>query len=97
MLKLNKYKKLPEGYNYYSDVMEKTKKIAKDIFREDYNEILEQKLYNLIISLCNQVIYDYSYTFTKDDLFLLADYDINIHKVLKKFEDDIMKMRLSLK
>ena len=89
--------KLPEGYNYYKVVQEKTNKISKEIFKDKNSPILEQKLYNLILNICNQVIYDYTYVFTKEDLFLIADFDINIYNVLEDFKDDIVKMRLSLK
>ena len=88
---------LPEGYNYYKVVQEKTNKISKEIFKDKNSPILEQKLYNLILNICNQVIYDYTYVFTKEDLFLIADFDINIYNVLEDFKDDIVKMRLSLK
>ena len=88
---------LPEGYNYYKIVQEKTNKISKEIFKDKNSPILEQKLYNLILNICNQVIYDYTYVFTKEDLFLIADFDINIYNVLEDFKDDIVKMRLSLK
>ena len=97
MLKINKKKRLPEGYDYYKEVYNKVKKISIEIFGKDYNEILVQKLYNLVINICNQVIYEYNYVFTKEDLYFIADYNINIHLVLENFKEDIMKMRLSLK
>ena len=97
MLKLKKRNEIPEGYDYYKEVQKKVKKISKEIFKNNNNEILEQKLYNLVINLCNQVIYDYKYVFTKDDLFFIVDYNINIHFVLEYFKEDIIKMRLSLK
>ncbi len=97
MLNFKKNKKLPEGYNYYNEVMKKTKVISKQIFKEKNNEILEQRLYNLIINLCNQTLYDCKYTFTSEDLFFIADYNINIYAVLKQFEEDIIKLKLSPK
>lgn len=97
MLRVNKNKRLLEGYDYYKEVYKKVNKISKEIFGKNNNEILTQKLYNLIINLCNQVIYDYNYVFTKDDLYFIADYNINIHLILEDFKEDIIKMRLSLK
>ena len=97
MLKINKKKRLPEGYDYYKEVYNKVEKISIEIFGKNNNEILVQKLYNLVINVCNQVIYEYNYVFTKEDLYFIADYNINIHLVLENFKEDIMKMRLSLK
>lgn len=97
MLKVNKKNRLPEGYDYYREVQKKVNKISKEIFGEKNNDILVQKLYNLVINVCNQVIYEYNYVFTKDDLYFIADYNINIHIVLENFKEDIIKMRLSLK
>ncbi len=91
MWKKNK-KLLDENYDYYRSIKDKTEKIAK----EEYNitdEILISKLYNLVLNLCNQMVYDYVYVFTKDDLYFVAEYNINIHKLLNNFIIDIKKMQ----
>ena len=91
MWKKNK-KLLDENYDYYRLIKDKTEKIAK----EEYNitdEILISKLYNLVLNLCNQMVYDYVYVFTKDDLYFVAEYNINIHKLLNNFIIDIKKMQ----
>lgn len=85
-------KLLDENYDYYRSIKDKTEKIAK----EEYNitdEILISKLYNLVLNLCNQMVYDYVYVFTKDDLYFVAEYNINIHKLLNNFIIDIKKMQ----
>ena len=82
-------KLLDENYDYYRSIKDKTEKIAK----EEYNitdEILISKLYNLVLNLCNQMVYDYVYVFTKDDLYFVAEYNINIHKLLNNFIIDIL-------
>lgn len=91
MWKKNK-KLLDENYDYYRSIKDKTEKIAK----EEYNitdEILISKLYNLVLNLCNQMVYDYVYVFTNDDLYFVAEYNINIHKLLNNFIIDIKKMQ----
>ena len=87
MWKKNK-KLLDENYDYYRSIKDKTEKIAK----EEYNitdEILISKLYNLVLNLCNQMVYDYVYVFTKDDLYFVAEYNINIHKLLNNFINEL--------
>lgn len=88
----NNVKMLDENYDYYKAVKEKTDKLSIKIFKED-NEILKSKLYNLVLNLCNQVIYDFTYILTKDDLFFIADYNINVHKLLNNFVEDIAKIK----
>lgn len=88
----NNVKMLDENYDYYKSVKEKTDKLSLKIFKED-NEILKAKLYNLVLNLCNQVIYDFTYVLTKDDLFFIADYDINVHELLNNFVVDIVKIK----
>lgn len=85
-------KLLDENYDYYKSVKEKSDKIALEIFGKN-DEILKAKLYNLVLNLCNQVIYDFTYVLTKDDLFFLADYNINVYKLLNNFVVDICKLK----
>ena len=63
-----------EKYDYYKSVKEKSDKLALTIFKQN-DEILKAKLYNLVLNLCNQVIYDFTYVLTKEDLFFIADYN----------------------
>lgn len=82
-------KGLPDSYNYYKEV-----KIKSDMLALEYNiedEFDKSKFYNLILNLCNQIIYNYTYVFTDADLFFIADYNINLTKVLAVFNDDILK------
>lgn len=95
-MRRDKFKQLPESYNYYMEVSKKIKRISKEIFKEENNQILEQKLYNLVINICNQVIYNCKYSFTKDDLYFIVDYDIDIHLVVEEFKEDIIKCKESM-
>ena len=83
---------LSQKYDYYSVIKEKTDKIAEKIYNS-YDEIFKAKLYNLVLNMCNQFVYDYTYIFSKQDLYFIADYNINIHKLLDDFRLDILKMR----
>lgn len=96
MLKNKNRLMLEEGYDFYKSVHEKTKKLSSKVFKESNSSILEQWLYNLVINLCNQVIYNYKYIFSKQDLFIIADYNINIARILDNFKIDIIKMKKSL-
>ena len=91
MLKKKVRKKLPSSYNYYEKVKIKSDKIALEYNITD--EFNKSRLYNLILNLCNQIVYNYTYVLTKADLFFIADYNINILVVLDNFRDDIIKQK----
>ncbi len=97
MFRKNKMKGLPQKYDYYKEVKDKTDKLSDKIFGKDNNEILKFRLYNLVINLCNQVIYNYNYVISKDELYLIADYNINIDDLLKDFKEDIIIMKYKIK
>lgn len=89
MLKKKSRKRLPDSYNYYKEVKVKSDKLALEYNITD--EFNKSRFYNLILNLCNQIIYNYTYVFTEGDLFFIADYNINLIQVLDKFNDDILK------
>ncbi len=95
--KNKKIKELPSEYNYYESVKIKTEKLYYKYFCKNlgkYNDyVIIEKLYNLVLNICNQEIYDCIYTFTKDDLYFIADYNINICSLIKIFIEDINKMK----
>lgn len=89
MLKKKSRKRLPDSYSYYEEV-----KVKSDSLALEYNitdEFNKSRFYNLILNLCNQIIYNYTYVFTESDLFFIADYNINLIQVLDKFNDDILR------
>lgn len=92
MLKKSR-KRLPSSFNYYSQVKIKSDKIA-----EQYNlidEFSKSRFYNLVLNLCNQIIYNYTYVFTESDLYFIADNNINILSVLDKFNEEIITVLAS--
>lgn len=90
MFKKNR-KKLPSYYDYYKEVKIKSDKIAMSYNITD--EFNKSRLYNLVLNLCNQIIFNYTYIFTKSDLFFIAEYNINVMNLLDKFMDDILKQK----
>lgn len=91
-MKKNKLKLLKENYDYYRSIKDKSDHISENIFEKN-NEFLKAKLYNLVLNLCNQMVYDYIYVFTKDDLYFIADHNINIQDILDYFIIDIKKIK----
>ena len=89
MLKKKVRKKLPSSYNYYKEVKIKSDQIALDYNITD--EFNKSRFYNLILNLCNQIVYNYTYVLTTSDLYFIADYNINLIVVLDNFRDDIIK------
>jgi len=89
---LGKIKLLGIRYDYYSVIKEKTDKIAVKIYKIN-DEIFKSRLYNLVLNMCNQFIFDYTYVFTTRDLYFIADYNINVNSILEEFKEDIVKMR----
>lgn len=83
---------LIKNYDYYSIVKKKSDKIAEKVYHK-HDEIFKARLYNLILNICNQFVYDYTYVFKKRDLYFIADNNINIHNLLEEFKVDILKMR----
>ena len=96
MLKKNNIKYLPQNYNYYTEVLKKTQKIAKDILKDKYNVVLEQKLYQLVLNLLNQAIYDIKYEFSREDIYLITEFDIDICKVLDYYNYDFLRQKESV-
>ena len=83
---------LGKNYDYYSAIKDKCDKISEKIYK-NYNEIFKSRLYNLVLNICNQFVYDYTYIFSKSDLYFIADYNINIHELLNEFKEDIILMK----
>ena len=62
MLNKKSRKKLPKAYNYYREVKNKSDNLAIEYNITD--EFNESRLYNFILNLCNQIIYNYTYVFS---------------------------------
>ena len=81
-----------QGYDYYSVIKKKSDRIAEKVYHNN-DEIFKARLYNLILNICNQFVYDYTYIFSKQDLYFISDYNINIHELLNELKNDIIKMK----
>ncbi|CCY72177.1 unknown [Clostridium sp. CAG:921] len=82
-----KKRKLKENYDYNGSIKKKTDYIAENVYNL-HGEIEKSKLFNLAVNLCNQMIYDYIYIFSKDDLYFISEYNINIQKLIDACIED---------
>ena len=92
MFSKKRNKMLSGQYDYYKIIEDKVRVIAKKKYKNE-DEIFISRLYNLVLNLCNQVIYDYTYVFTKNDFVLILDNDIKVMDLLNEFTEDVQKMR----
>lgn len=92
MFSKKKIKMLSSRYDYYKAIEDKTRLIAKKVYKNQ-DEIFISRLYNLVLNLCNQVVYDYTYVFTKNDFNFILDNNINVMELLNYFIDDVQKMK----
>lgn len=87
---------LTENYNYYESIRYKTDEICRNKLytNNEFDYIVKkEKLYNLILNLCNQIVYDYTYVFTMDDFDFIYDNNIDVKNILEIFTDDIIRMK----
>ncbi len=86
-----------EKYNYYQSVKIKSDQMYDEVigYRVEKDSpleaILKAKLYNLVLNICNQVVNDYTYTFTNDDFDFIIEYNINLEDIIQRFRDDVIK------
>lgn len=59
--------------------------------KENIIKIIKQKLYELNLNICNQVIYNYTYKFTKEDLEFIEKFDLYnmIREIIQITSDDL--------
>lgn len=91
-----------KSYSYYGSVKNKTDSMFYELNFEQYMtskeimliDIYKQKFYNLILNLCNQLIYNSYYTLTKDDLLFIEKFEIDkkFDYILEKLKEDVLKM-----
>ena len=74
---------LNESKEYY---LENIKKENKDNIPE---EIVIMQLYNLVLNILNQEVFDYVYSFKKEDLEFLVKYNIDVLDLINKFKNYI--------
>ena len=82
-----KKKDKKEEYDYYklikSDavyIFEKynlSRFISDDVNKEFFKNIYLEKLYNLMVDISNQEIYDYKYNFKKEDVDFIMNFELD--------------------
>ena len=76
------YKIIEEKSNYLFDKYNLSNLIINDDNKINIEKIIRQKLYQLNLNICNQVVYDYTYVFTKEDLKFIDEF--NLYDVIKE-------------
>lgn len=99
------------NFNYYSNVLKVTnnnfeKYNLSRYIKEQYNknntrleEIYKQKLYNLVLNICNQYIYNYEYILKKDEIKFFYEFNLQmvIKNCIKDLEEDILRYKKECK
>lgn len=75
----------------YSNILKETKEYyLKNIKKEEKDNIPEEivimQLYNLILNILNQHMFNYVYIFKREDIEFLIKYNINIVELINKFK-----------
>lgn len=107
-----KFIKLFRKYNYYTEIRNKSNEIYYKYNLAEYIEkdtngkysnlsevIVKEKLYNLILNICNQIIYDYNYKFTMDDILFIQKFEIDkiFNYIIEYIIKDILVMKKKAK
>lgn len=95
-------------YNYYIQIRKKTNEIYNkynfvEYIKKENNgrydslveTVIKEKLYNLILNICNQVIYGYNYIFSKDDLYFIETFEIDksFDYIIEFILEDVVRMK----
>lgn len=94
-------------FNYYSNVRRVTnnnfekynlsrfiKKYEKD-YDERLEDVYKQKLYDLILNICNQYVYNYDYILKEDEINFFYEFNLQevIRSCIKDLEKDILRYK----
>mgnify|MGYP005758750653 CR=1 FL=1 len=99
------------NFNYYSNVLKVTNDNFEKynlsryikIFDNGYNKRLEkiykQKLYNLVLNICNQYIYNYEYILKKDEIKFFYEFNLQmvVRNCIRELEEDILRYKKECK
>lgn len=99
------------NFNYYSNVLKVTNDNLEKynlsryikIFDNGYNKRLEkiykQKLYNLVLNICNQYIYNYEYILKKDEIKFFYEFNLQmvVRNCIRELEEDILRYKKECK
>jgi hypothetical protein len=85
------YNKIGDSMLDYNNILNECKEyyienIKKQNVAGISEEIIIMQLYDLVLNILNQQIFDYVYSFKKDDIEFLIKYNINIVDLINKFK-----------
>ena len=91
----NIYTIIQEKSNYLFDKYELSKYIVDKDNKSNIEKIVRQTFYELNLNICNQVIYDYTYNFTKEDIEFIEKFDLYkaIQEIIHITTDDLRKYK----
>lgn len=86
---------IKEKSDYLFDKYDLAKYINDNDNKSSLEKILKQKFYELNLNICNQVIYDYTYAFSKEDLEFIEKFDLYepIKEIIKITSEDLRKYK----
>ena len=85
------YNKTGDSMLDYNNILNKSKEYyIQNIKKENIDNIPEEfiiiQIYELVLNILNQQIFDYVYSFKKHDMEFLIKYNINIVELINKFK-----------
>ena len=94
-MKKSIYSLIEEKSNYLFDKYDLTRYIINKDNKSNMEKIVRQTFYELNLNICNQVIYDYTYNFTKEDLEFIEKFDLYnaIQEIIQIMAEDLRKYK----
>lgn len=94
-MKKSIYSLIEEKSNYLFDKYDLTRYIINKDNKSNMEKIVRQTFYELNLNICNQVIYDYTYNFTKEDLEFIERFDLYdaIQEIIQIMAEDLRKYK----
>lgn len=91
----NIYTIIQEKSNYLFDKYDLSKYIVDKDNKSNIEKIVRQTFYELNLNICNQVIYDYTYKFTKEDIEFIEKFDLYkaIQEIIQITTEDLRKYK----
>lgn len=91
----NIYRIIQEKSNYLFDKYNLSRVITDKDNKSNIEKIIRQRFYELNLNICNQVIYDYTYNFTKEDLEFIEKFDLYnaIKEIIQLTSKDLRKYK----
>lgn len=91
----NIYTIIQEKSNYLFDKYDLSKYIVDKDNKLNIEKIVRQTFYELNLNICNQVIYDYTYKFTKEDIEFIEKFDLYkaIQEIIQITTEDLRKYK----